>query len=97
MIYNFTIPTIEDNVDFTKLLKQNISAETMKELVEYNEARKKFKAILNEAYLKNKSFGELFSSYKETVENYLNVNVDLVIFLPLSLLITPIDENYVQN
>jgi len=78
MIYNFSIPTIEDSVDFTKLLRKPISAESMKELSDYNEARKKFKAVLNEAYLKNKSFGELFSSYKETVENYLNVNVDLV-------------------
>ncbi len=79
MIYNFSIPTIEDSVDFTKILRKPISAESMKELVDFNEARKKFKAVLNEAYLKNKSFGELFSSYKETVENYLNVNVDLVI------------------
>jgi len=78
MIYNFTIPTIEDNVDFTKILLKPVSAEWMKELTEYNEARKKFKAVLNEAYLKNKSFGELFSTYKETVENYLNVNVDLM-------------------
>ena len=78
MIYNFSIPTIEDNVDFTKILRKPVSAEGMKELTDYNEARKKFKAVLNEAYIKHKSFGELFSSYKETVENYLNVNVDLV-------------------
>jgi len=87
MIYNFTIPTIEDNVDFTKILLKPVSAEWMKELTEYNEARKKFKAVLNEAYLKNKSFGELFSTYKETVENYLNVNVDLVRAFVRNLLI----------
>lgn len=81
MIYNFSIPTIEDNVDFSKLLLKPVSAEQAKELAEFTEARKKFKAVLNEAYLKNKSFGELFSTYKETVENYLNVNVDLVCFL----------------
>lgn len=84
MIYNFTIPTIEDSVDFTKLLRKPIPAEWMKELTEYNEARKKFKAVLSEAYLKHKSFGEMFSNYKETVENYLNVNVDLVYFLFVS-------------
>ncbi len=87
MIYNFPIPTIEDSVDFTKILLKPIPSEWMKELTEYNESRKKFKAVLNEAYIKNKSFGELFSTYKEIVESYLNVNVDLVRFFAYPLIL----------
>jgi hypothetical protein len=96
MIYNFPVPTIEDSLDLTKTLLKPLPAETMKELTEYNEARKKFKAVLNEAYLKHKSFGELFSTYKETVENYLNVNVDLVQDLSVPALIF-LDENSLQG
>jgi hypothetical protein len=94
MIYNFPIPTIEDDVNFPDLIKKPGQPEWIKEVIEYNDCRKKFKAVLTEAYLKNKSYGELFSQYKDTVEAYLNVNVDLVSIL-LSFSKT-LDENHVQ-
>ena len=78
MIYSFSVPTIEDNVEFTQLIIKPLSTETMQELTSYTEARKKFKSIIKEAQTKNKPFVDIFTEYHEIVENYLNINVDLM-------------------
>lgn len=79
MIYCFAIPTIVDKLDFTQILVNPLPSEPMSELIRINDARKKFKAVLNELFLNQTAFGESISQYQETVDNYLSQNVDLVI------------------
>ena len=58
MIYNFDVPTIEDNVDFPSLIKKLGQPEWKQEIDDFFELRKRFKYNVNDLYLKNKQFGE---------------------------------------
>lgn len=74
------MPTILDQVDFPKVLINPLPSDALADLTRISESRKKFRALLNEVYLKHQSIGEAFSQYKETIDSYLNQNVDLVSF-----------------
>jgi hypothetical protein len=78
MIFNFTIPTIEDSTDFASLPTKQVSLETMDTLRQATEFRDKYKVVLKELFLKYKSFGESFLLYKGIAEDYLSKNIDVM-------------------